>query len=67
MAQKVMSLAQAMKDRGLTDETLAAKVGVSRVFITRIRNGKRKPSINVAAKLEEHTGILAATFADQAD
>lgn len=58
-----MSLAQAMKDRGLTDQTLADKVGLSRPSITKIRLGYRQPSIGVAAKLEEATGIPAAEFA----
>lgn len=40
-----------MTASGLTDQTLADKVGVSRVFITRIRNGTRQPSLDVAAKL----------------
>lgn len=60
-----MSLAQAMKERGLTDEALAKLAGVSRPTITRIRNGSRLPSINVAAKLERHTGIPAADFAER--
>lgn len=58
-----MTLDEAMKAKGLTDQTLADKVGVSRVFITRIRNGKRRPSIGVAARLEAATGVKAAEFA----
>lgn len=59
----VMQLSDAMEAKGLTDESLAKLVGVSRPFITRIKNGKRKPSIEVAAKLEQHTGVPAADFA----
>lgn len=46
----------------LTDEALAAKVGVSRVQITRIRNGVCRPSVKTAQKLAEVTGVPAANF-----
>ena len=59
-----MTLAEAMRNRGLTDGTLAEQVGVSRVFITRIRNGIRRPSLAVAAKIEEATGVRPAALAE---
>lgn len=55
-------LASWMEARGETDATLATKVGVSRVQITRIRNGVSKPSPRVAMELERLTAIPAWEF-----
>lgn len=51
-----------MKGEGESDETLAPKLGVSRVQVSRIRRGVNRPSLTVAAKLEELTGIPAWDF-----
>lgn len=59
------SLAAWMDRAHETDETLAAKVGVSRVQISRIRRRVCEPSLAVAASLEAITGIPAASFAKQ--
>lgn len=45
-----------------TDESLSRKVGVSRVQIRRIRLGENHPSRDTALKLEQITGISAATL-----
>lgn len=55
-----MTLEEAMEAKGFTDASLAKRVGVSRPFITRIKNGKRTPSLKVAAEIEKATGIPAA-------
>ncbi len=44
------------------DASLAAKVGVSRVQILRIRKGQSKPSPKLAQKLEKETGVPAWEF-----
>lgn len=59
-----MTLDEFMRDHKMTDQALAAQIGVSRPHLSRIRNGKRRPSIDVAAKLEAATGIPAASFAE---
>lgn len=41
------------------DDTLAEKVGVSRVQISRIRRNLSRPSPELAAKLEVVTGVPA--------
>lgn len=51
-----------MDDAGESDESLAPKLGVSRVQVSRIRRGVNKPSATVAARLEELTGIPAWDF-----
>lgn len=46
-----------------TDATLAEKLEISRVQVSRIRRAKSRPSLSVAVKLEGLTGIPAARFA----
>ena len=55
-------LAQWMTTEGVTDEQLAAKIGVSRVQVLRLRKGENKPSPQTAKKLEQATGIPAGDF-----
>lgn len=57
-----MTLDQWMTDQKWSDARLAAKVGVSRPFITRIRRGHRQPSLPVAVKLAAATELPIATF-----
>jgi len=51
-----------MADHNETDSSLAAKVGVSRVQVLRIRNGRSKPSPRLANRLEAVTSIAAWEF-----
>lgn len=46
----------------LSRADLAQRVGVSDVSIWRIEEGKQTPSLRVAAKLEQITGIPAREF-----
>lgn len=46
-----------------TDETLAEKLGVSRVQVSRVRRRKCRPSLGLAVRLEGLTGIPASSFA----
>ncbi len=50
-----MTLSEWMKERSWTDEAMAEAVDVSRPYITKLRNGKRTPSIRVALAIEELT------------
>lgn len=45
-----------MKMTGVTDETAAAAIGVSRPYVTRLRQGKRTPSLALALKIEAWSG-----------
>lgn len=49
-----------MNDQEVSDEQLAAKVGVSRVQVLRLRTGQNRPSPKTAKKLEAVTGIPAS-------
>jgi transcriptional regulator with XRE-family HTH domain len=42
-----------------TDQSLAPKIGVSRVHVSRLRRSVHKPSPELAVKLESVTGIPA--------
>lgn len=57
-----MNLDQWMDDNKWSDARLAEAVGVSRPFITRIRQGKRQPSLPVAAKLAKVTALPLQAF-----
>lgn len=48
---------------GKSRADLAQEVGVSDVSIWRIEEGKQTPSLRLAAKLEQITGIPAREFA----
>ena len=56
------ALATWMAETGETDETVAAKAGVSRVQISRIRRNISRPSLQLAEKLEGLTGRAAWDF-----
>lgn len=58
----VMTLKDWLEREGKSDAWLAAEVGVSRPFITRIRTGARQPSLPVALKLSKITSLPASTF-----
>lgn len=53
------ALGKWMADNSVNDDALSKRVGVSRVQITRLRNGSNKPSPATAVKLEQITGIPA--------
>jgi len=61
-----MALDEHMKAKGLTNQALAELLGVDASYVSRLRGGRRRPSIQVAAKLEELTGIPAKAFAGAA-
>ena len=52
-----MTLAQWMAANGYKDQRLADELSLSRSAITRIRRGERKPSLDVALRLERITGL----------
>lgn len=55
-------LAQWMRLNDETDQSLAPKIGVSRVHVSRLRRKVHLPSPDLARKLEEITEIPAAEF-----
>jgi transcriptional regulator with XRE-family HTH domain len=57
-----MTLDEHMTAGRITDAKLASLVGVSRPFITKLRQGKATPSLPVAAKIQEITGVPAVSL-----
>lgn len=57
------SLAEYMRAEKVSDEALAERLGVSRPHVTRLRLGKRRPSLALAVQLQGITGIPADRFA----
>ena len=45
------------KEKGLTEEQLGAKVGVSHAMINRIENGTKDPSIALLVAIAEVLGV----------
>lgn len=51
-----------MSDNGYNDAKLAAEIGVSRPFLTRIKNRERSPSAEVLARLVAKTDLPVEAF-----
>lgn len=47
----IMRLKQLRADRGITQEALAKKAGLSRVYVARLETGKQDPSLATLTKL----------------
>jgi DNA-binding XRE family transcriptional regulator len=60
----VMTLAEWLKRERKTDAWLAERVGRHRATITKIRNGRKLPSIEVAAKIQRlsRNAVTAADY-----
>lgn len=50
------ALGDFMKANGLNDEKAAEALDVSRPYVTRLRLGKRSPSLRLAVRIEEWSG-----------
>lgn len=55
---KIASLAQARKARGMTQDQLAAASGVHRVTIARIETGTASPKAATLKRLADALGVL---------
>jgi plasmid maintenance system antidote protein VapI len=49
-------LARFLTDAKISDADFAAKIGKHRSIVNKIRNGRLKPTLDVAADIETHTG-----------
>lgn len=58
----IMRLKKFRHDRGMTQEALAEKAGISRVFVARLETGKQDPTLttlkNLAKALKVKVGEL---------
>jgi transcriptional regulator with XRE-family HTH domain len=62
MNDAVTSLDKWASERSLKDAELAKMIGVSRVHAFRLRRGDYRPSVKTAKRIEEVTGISAASL-----
>ena len=51
-----------MRENKVTDQALAGKLNISRPYLTRIRRGERQPSLGVAHRLQQETGLPVTAF-----
>lgn len=47
------NITQLRKKKGLTQEELALRVGITRAYLSNIENGKYNPSLDVALKISK--------------
>jgi transcriptional regulator with XRE-family HTH domain len=55
-----MRLKQLRESRGMTQEALAAKAGVSRAYLARLEMGRHDPPLSRLRKLAKALGVKAA-------
>ncbi len=55
-------LKKARQESGMSHETLARKIGVSRPAISHIESGKRKPSLLLAIKISHGLGMKLSSI-----
>lgn len=62
-----MKLASFMEAAKLTDTDLAAKIGKDRTFVSRLRRGLVKPSVDTAVAIERLSGgaVRASDFVSE--
>lgn len=56
------TLTDYIHDKRTTASAVAAELGISRQFFSEIRSGKRTPSLVVAVRIEDLTGIPPRSF-----
>jgi transcriptional regulator with XRE-family HTH domain len=54
---KYGSIREYLKKTGTTEKEFAEKIGVSQPFVNLIKRGERRPTPEIAQKIEEITGI----------
>jgi putative transcriptional regulator len=60
--QNEHALAVWRKTKNLSQQELAAQIGVTRWMVNRIETGKRKPSLDLALRIQELTEIAPAAL-----
>lgn len=66
MTRGVQQLALIMQRKKWTHDVVAARVGVSRPYLTMILSGSRQPSLAVASRLQREFKIPATWFLREA-
>lgn len=53
----MMTLAEYMAEKNIKDAPLAKEVGCDRSMITKIRRNQATPSLHLAVKISQYTGV----------
>lgn len=59
-----MRLKQLRADQGMTQETLAKKAGISRVYVARLETGKQDPTLTTLKKLAKALKVKVAELVE---
>lgn len=51
-----MQLSDYMRKTGLSDQELAERIGISLSYAVKLRRGDKKPSLDIAYKIQTETG-----------
>ncbi|MFO7853944.1 MAG: helix-turn-helix transcriptional regulator [Paracoccaceae bacterium] len=64
-----MRLGTYLRERGMTQREFAARIGVSRSYLSMLISGDKVPSLKTATKIEVETGgvVTATAMLDQAE
>jgi transcriptional regulator with XRE-family HTH domain len=54
---KYTSIREYLEQTGKTEKEFSAMIGISQGFVNLLKNGNRRPNPDLAAKIEEMTGI----------
>lgn len=57
MARKIPTLDAFLAHKRITQNALARELGISAIFLSEIRRGKRTPSLRLALRIAEHCNI----------
>lgn len=57
MPRKIQSLDAFLVHKHITQNALARELGISAIFLSEIRRGKRTPSLRLALRIAEHCNI----------
>lgn len=66
MGRTYKDLATYLEDTETTQAELAEKLGISQPFLSQIVNGQRSPSLELAALIEDKTGVPMRALAKEA-
>lgn len=66
MAQKYRTLADYFEQTGKSKRSLARRLNVSESYISHIAAGRKQPSLGIALRLAEATGVPVSSLVSEA-
>lgn len=62
MTQRYKTLADFFEQTGTTQQALAGKLGIQSSYVSLITSGQRQPSLKLALRISEETGVPIETL-----